>query len=437
MGFWIFLAMTGNKRRVGIVGIGVISPLGQSTNDYWSNLIAGKSGVSRISLFDASSFPTTIAAEVKDFDPLKYIEKRKSLKVMMRDMQFAVAATKEAVGDAGLDQAAIDPTRLGVIFGAGMISTDVYELAPAVAKSLDSDGKFDLVRFGAEGVPQLFPLWLLKQLPNMLASHVSINYNAQGPSNTITTGCSASAHAIGEAFRVIARGGADVVITGGASSCITPLKLIRYHKLGVLSRRNDPPEKASCPYDARRDGFVLGEGAGIVILEEIEHARARGAKIYAEMVGYGSSVDLRSGPGGMVEASSKSRAMRAAIADGGIEASEIDYVSAHGNSIPFTDKLETQAIKEVWGDGARSIPVSSVKGHIGDLMSASGAMGLISAVMAVRRRLIPNTMNYEARDPDCDLDYVPEPRQADVRCALCNSFDFMGQNVSLVLRKAD
>ncbi|MEJ2745592.1 MAG: beta-ketoacyl-[acyl-carrier-protein] synthase family protein [bacterium] len=427
--------MTGTKRRVGIVGIGVISPLGQNTNDHWSNLIAGKSGVSHISLFDASSFPTTIAAEVKDFDPLKYVEKRKSLKVMMRDMQFAAAATKEAVDDARLDQAAIDPTRMGVIFGAGMISTDVYELAPAVAKSLGADGRFDLVRFGEEGIHQLFPLWLLKQLPNMLASHVAINYNAQGPSNTVTTGCSASAHAIGEAFRVISRGGADVVITGGASSCITPLKLIRYHKLGVLSQRNDPPEEASCPYDARRDGFVLGEGAGIIILEEIKHAYARGAQIYAELVGYGSSVDMQRDSDGMVDASSKARAMRAAIADAGITPSELDYISAHGNSIPFTDRLESRAIKEVGGEKAYSIPVSSIKGQIGDPMSASGAMGLIAAVMAIRRRMIPPTMNYEVRDPECDLDYVPKPRQTDVRCALCNSFDFMGQNVSLVLRK--
>jgi 3-oxoacyl-[acyl-carrier-protein] synthase II len=429
--------MTGNKRRVGIVGLGVISPLGQNTSEFWSNLIVGKSGVSRISLFDASSFPTTIAAEVKDFDPLKYIEKRKSLKVMIRDMQFAVAATKEAVADAGLDHTTIDPTKLGVIFGAGMISADVCELAPAIAKSRDANGRFDLVRFGAEGIHQLFPLWLLKQLPNMLASHVAINYNAQGPSNTITTGCSASAHAIGEAFRVISRGGADIMITGGAGSCITPLKLIRYHKLGVLSQRNDPPEKASCPYDARRDGFVLGEGAGIIILEEIRHARARGAQVYAELVGYGSSVDTQGGPRGMVEASSKARSMRAAIADAGVAASDVDNVSAHGNSIPFTDRLETRAIKEVWGDKAHSVPVSSIKGQIGDLMSASGALGLISAVMAVRRQMIPCTMNYEVRDPECDLDYVPKPRKASVRCALCNSFDFMGQNVSLVLRKVD
>jgi len=429
--------MTGNKRRVGIVGIGVISPVGLRTADFWSNLIAGRSGVASITLFDASSFPTTIAAEVRDFDPLRYIEKRKALKVMMRDMQFAVAATKEAAEDARLDQAQADPTRIGVVFGAGMISTDVYELAPAIAKSLNGEGQFDIVRFGAEGIHQLFPLWLLKQLPNMLASHVSIIYDAQGPSNTITTGCSASAHAIGEAFHIISRGGADIVITGGASSCITPLKLIRYHTLGVLSRRNDPPEKASCPFDARRDGFVIGEGAGVIILEEFERARARGAHIYAELLGYGSSVDMQRAPSGAVEASSKSRAMRAAIADAGIAASEVDYISAHGNSIPFTDRLETLAVKEVWGERAYSIPMSSIKGQIGDLTSASGAMGLISTAMAIHHRVIPCTMNYEVRDPECDLDYVPQPRRAAVSCALCNSFDFMGQNVSLVLRKAD
>jgi len=425
------------NRRVVITGIGVISPLGLNKSSYWENLIGCRSGVAEISLFDASAFPTKIAAEVKGFDPALYIEKRKSIKVMMRDMQFAVAATKEAVADSGLDLARLDPTRIGVIFGAGMISTDVEELSPAIAHSLDENGMFDMVRFGKEGIHQLFPLWLLKQLPNMLASHVAIAYNTQGPSNTITTGCSASAHAIGEAFRVIGRGSTDLVITGGANSFITPLKLIRYLKLGVLSQRNDPPEKASRPFDAKRDGFVIGEGAGIVILEEMEHARARGARIYAEIVGYGSSVDIRSGPGGTVEPSSKSRAIKTALADAGVAPGNVQYICAHGNSIPFTDKIETLAIKEVWGEGAYSIPVSSVKGNIGDLGPGSGAIGLISAAMAIENKMIPATMNYEEPDPECDLDYVTQPRSATVYCAVCNSFDFLGQNVSLVIKRVE
>lgn len=430
-------AMIQKKRRVVISGVGVISPLGLSRDEFWTNLMAQKSGVAGITLFDTAGFPTRIAAEVKGFDPLKYIEKKKSLKVMIRDMQFAVAAAKEAAGDAGLGNARFDPERLGVVFGASMISTDPCELAPAIVQSRGEDGQFDLTKFGVEGIPKLFPLWLLKQLPNMLASHVAIMYNAQGPSNTITSGCSSSAHAIGEAFRIISRGGADLIITGGASSCITPLKLIRYHRLGVLSRRNDAPEKASRPFDAGRDGFVIGEGAGMVILEEREHARARGARVYAEITGYGSAVDMQSGPGGSIEPSSKARAMRAAIADSGTPAGEIDYISAHGNSIPFTDRLETMAIKEVWGPRAYEIPVSSIKGQIGDLGPASGAMGLISIALALGRGSIPCTLNYETRDPECDLDYVPRPREAAIRCAVCNSFDFMGQNVSLVLRNAE
>lgn len=429
--------MIKQKRRVVITGMGVISPLGLDRQNFWDNLLAGQSGVAGISLFDASTFPTRIAAEVKGFDPLRYIEKRKSLKLMMRDMQFAVAATKEAVEDAAVDLARLDPARVGVVFGAGMISTDVEDLKPAIAQSLDADGRFDIVRFGREGIVQLFPLWLLKQLPNMLASHVAIHYNAQGPSNTITTGCSASAHAIGEAFRIISRGGADLVITGGASSYVTPLKLIRFHKLGVLSQRNDCPEKASRPFDALRDGFVIGEGGGILVLEEMEHARARGVRIYGELCGYGSSVDVRSGPGAMVEAESKSRAIRAAVADAGVPLGEIDYICAHGNSISFTDRLETMAIKEVWGERAYAIPVSSIKGNIGDLGPASGAMGLIAATMAMGCGVIPATKNYEERDPDCDLDYVPAPKRAPLRVVVCNSFDFMGQNVSLVLRHAE
>jgi 3-oxoacyl-[acyl-carrier-protein] synthase II len=429
--------MIEKRRRVALTGIGVISPLGLTKADFWANLGANASGVSTITLFDASVLPTRIAAEVKGFDPRAYVEKRKSLKVMMRDMQFAVAAAKEAVEDAALDAARLDPTRLGVIFGAGMISVDLDDLAPAIEQSRGANGAFDLVRFGKEGIHKLFPLWLLKQLPNMLASHVSIIYNAQGPSNTITTGCSASAHAIGEAFRIVSRGGADMVITGGASSCITPLKLIRYHKLGVLSKRNDPPQKASRPFDAQRDGFVIGEGAGILVFEELEHARARGAHLYVEIAGYGSSVDIRSGPDRTVEASSKSRAMKAALSDAGLPPSSIHYISAHGNSIPFTDRLETAAIKEVFGQGAYAIPVSSIKGNVGDLGPASGALGLISAALAIRDGVIPCTMNYEERDPECDLDYVPQPRRASISNALCNSFDFMGQNVSLIIRKLE
>jgi len=430
------ILMIEKRRRVVVTGIGVISPLGLSREEFWTNLCANASGVAPITLFDASALPTRIAAEVKGFDPKKYVEKRKSLKVMMRDMQFAIAAAKEAMEDCRVEPAQCDPARVGVVFGAGMISIDLDDLAPAIEQSRGSDGAFDLVRFGREGIQRLYPLWLLKQLPNMLASHVSIIYNAQGPSNTITTGCSASAHAIGEAFRIVSRGGADMVITGGASSCVTPLKLIRYHKLGVLSKRNESPEKASRPFDALRDGFVIGEGAGILVLEEIERARARGAHIYAELVGYGSSVDIRSGPNRTVEASSKARAMEAALSDAGVAASAIRYISAHGNSIPFTDALETAAIKEVFGEGAYAVPVSSIKGNVGDLGPASGALGLIAAVLAIERGTIPCTMNYEVKDPECDLDYVPQPRRASISHALCNSFDFMGQNVSLVLRPA-
>jgi len=428
--------MIDSHRRVAITGLGIISPVGLNKKTYWDSLAGGISGVAPISLFDASGFPTQIAAEVKGFDPAQYVEKRKSLKLMMRDMQFAVAATREAVEDAAIDFSLMDPARIGVIFGAGMISTDVVEISPAIIHSLNEKGGFDIVKFGGEGIQQLFPLWLLKQLPNMLASHVAIAYNTQGPSNTVTTRCSASAHAMGEAFRVIERGGAELIITGGASSFITPLKLIRFHKLGALSRRNDDPQKASRPFDAERDGLVIGEGAGILVFEELEHALNRGARIYAEIVGYGSSVDILSGPGGTVEPSSKSRAILAALADAKTAPEEVDYICAHGNSLPVTDRIETLAIKDIWKERAYAIPVSSVKGNLGDMGPASGAVGLISALLAIENRAIPATMNYEKRDPECDLDYVPDPRNADVECAVCNSFDFLGQNVSLIVKRA-
>ena len=428
----------GKGRRAVITGIGVISPIGLSGTEFWKNLLALKSGISRITLFDASSFETQIAAEVRGFDPRRFVAKRKMIKLMMRDMQFAAGAAKVAIEDSGLDLEETDPARLGVVLGAGLICTDCDEVAPAIVNSLDENGNYDVVRFGREGMGSLSPLWLLKQLPNMLASHISIIYDAQGPSNTITTGCASSANAIGEAFHIIGRGGADIIITGGASSRIDPIKLVRYRKLGVLSRRNDEPEKASRPFDARRDGFVIGEGAGVVVLEELEHARARGAKIYGELTGYGSCADMLEGKARTVRPGSRARAIRAALKESETDPDCIDYISAHGNSIPFTDVLETEAIKEVWGDRAYGVPVSSIKGQIGDLGAASGVLGLISAVLAMSDGVIPCTANYEEKDPRCDLDYVPnEPRECSVETAVCNSFDFLGQNVSLVVRRAD
>jgi 3-oxoacyl-[acyl-carrier-protein] synthase II len=425
-------------RRVVITGMGAISPIGLSKAEFWKNLLQGRSGVSHITLFDASSFATRIAAEVKDFDPLHFIAKRKMIKVMMRDMQFAVAAAKVAIEDSQLNTEEIDPLRFGVVIGAGLISTDFEEISPAIMNSRDDNGDYDIVRFGKEGMNSIFPLWLLKQLPNMLASHISIIYGCQGPSNTITTGCASSANAVGEAFRIITRGGADVVIAGGASSRINPTKVVCYHKLGVLSQRNDEPEKASRPFDARRDGFVIGEGGGIIILEEIEHARARGSHIYGEITGYGCSSDILAGKERIVKPESKARAIRAALKESGMEPVDIDYISAHGYAIPFTDVLETEAIKQVWGEKAYAVPVSSIKGQIGDLGPASGVFGLISAALAMDDGVIPCTANYEVKDPKCDLDYVPnKPRKRALSAALCNSFDFMGQNVSLVIRKVE
>ncbi len=410
--------------------------MGIGKEAFWESLTHGRSGIGPITLFNAEGFKVNFGGEVKNFHAQEYIEQKKSLKVMARDIQLAVAAARLAMEDSKLDSKSLDPVRFGLSLGAGLISTSIEELGPAVRNSANEKGEFDIHRFGHEGMTTLFPLWLLKYLPNMLACHISINYNAQGPNNTITTACCASTQAIGEAFRVIQRNDADIMLAGGSDSKINPLSMLRYELLGVLSHRQEEPIKASRPFDRDRDGFVVGEGSGIVILEELEHAVRRGAKIYGELVGYGTAsegngiLELHPHARGLV------RSMKEALSESGMQPSQIDYVSAHGLSDPKKDRLETFAIKEVFGTHAKKLAVSSIKSMIGHLGAGAGVVEFISSLLSLQAGMIPPTINYENPDPECDLDYVPNAaRRKPLSAVLSNSYSFGGQSACLVSKR--
>jgi 3-oxoacyl-[acyl-carrier-protein] synthase II len=424
------------KRRVVITGLGAVAPNGADVNSFWDACLAGRSGVQKIESFDVGAFPVQIAGEISGFDPLAYLKNRKSLKIMGKNIQFAVAAAHMAMEDSGLDTSTIDPARFGVTVGSGLVPTELEELGDAVAHSLDDSGAFAVARFGAAGQKRLSPLWLLKHLPNMVAAHISIIHGAQGPNNTVTTACSAATQAIGEAQRIIERGDADIMLTGGADSRIDPLSLVAYSLLGAVSVSHRPPEQVSRPFDRNRDGFVLGEGAGMLVIETEEHARKRGATIIAEIAGYGSAFDAFAITGPHPEGRGAAQAMERTLADAGVSPDGVDYVSAHGTSTQLNDRMETLAAKTVFGEHAASIPMSSIKSMIGHLIGASGALECIVSALAIRDNVVPPTINLEMTDPECDLDYVPnEAREMQVRCVLSNSFGFGGQNASLLLRE--
>ncbi|MFI5403192.1 MAG: beta-ketoacyl-ACP synthase II [Planctomycetota bacterium] len=424
------------KRRVVVTGFGALAPNGNTAESFWSATCAGKSGIARIEAFDPSGFAVQVAGEVKGFDPAKFVPNRKALKVMGRNIRFGVAASRMAMEHSGLLESVPDPARFGVVMGSGIVPTDVEEVGQAILASLDEEGRFDLRRFGTTGQKTLFPLWLLKHLPNMVAAHVSIFHQAQGPNNTIVTACSASTQAIGEAMRVLERGDADVMLAGGADSRIDPLSLVAYALLGALSTSDREPQRVSRPFDRDRDGFVLGEGAAVLVLETEEHAKARGATIHAECVGYGSSFDAFAATQPEPEGRGAIQSMRAALKDAALSADDIDYIAAHGTSTVLNDQTETVAVKQVFGDRARKVPMSSVKSMVGHLIGAAGAVGALTGILAIRDGVLPPTINQEHKDPLCDLDYVPnEARKARVRAVLSNSFGFGGQNASLVIRE--
>jgi 3-oxoacyl-[acyl-carrier-protein] synthase II len=406
-------------RRVVVTGLGAVTPLGVGVSPTWEAVLAGKSGVGPITRFDAKEFSTRIAAEVKGFQPEDFID-RKEIKRMDPFIHYAMAAAQMAMEDSGLAIDASLAPRAGVYMGSGL----------GGLSSLERYHKAYLLEGGAK---KISPFFIPMLISNLAPGHIAMRYGAKGPNIATTTACAASSHAIGEAMHSIRHGVCDVVIAGGAEATITPLGLGGFCSMKALSTRNDDPAAASRPFDKDRDGFLMGEGSAILILEELGFARKRGAKIYAELCGYGSSADAyhvtAPAPGG----EGAVRAMAAALSDGGVPAESVDYINAHGTSTPYNDLFETMAIKTLFGERARSIPVSSTKSMTGHLLGASGAIEGMFCTLAIRDGVIPPTVNYTTPDPECDLDYVPNrKRRQPVRYALSNSFGFGGTNSVLL-----
>lgn len=421
-------------RRVVITGIGVVAPNGNNTDQFWNNCVAGVSGISRITGFDTRGLPIQVAGEVKDYDVKPFLSNPKNLKLMNRHIRMAVGAAYEARKDSGLSDSQIDPSRFGVCMGSGVVPMDIRELGPLVANAMSDDGVLQVDKFGAEAPKAICPLWLLKHLPNMLSSHLAIEHHAEGPCNTITTACAAGTQAIGEAFRLIARDDADFMLAGGADSRLEPLMIVAYSSLGALSRSQRNVTEVSRPFDRERDGFVLGEGAAVLMLEELEHARQRGAKIYAEVKGYGSSCDALGITKPDPTGNGAKRAMESALRESKLNRNEIDYINAHGTSTKLNDAMETEAVKKTFGPDARRSPMSSIKSMTGHLIGAAGAVEAAATALTIKSGVLPPTINLTNPDPTCDLDYVPNnARQRPVRRAMSNSFGLGGQNAAIVM----
>jgi len=409
------------SRRVVVTGVGLVSPLGIGTEANWKALCAGRSGIGAITRFDASQFSARIAGEVQGFDPLQFIEK-KDVKKMDVFIQLAIAASQFAVDDAKLEVTAENATRVGVFIASGIGGFSTIEREH---------------RALLEGGPRrISPFFIPAAIINLAAGQVSIRFGAKGPNSATCTACSASAHAIGDALEVIRRGKADVMIAGGSESAITPMGVGGFAAMRALSTRNDEPSRASRPFDRDRDGFIMGEGSGVIVLEELERARGRGAPIYAELVGYGMSADAfhitapsEDGDGGM-------RVMASALEDAGVGIEAVDYINAHGTSTPYNDKLETLAIRRLFGEHAAKLAISSTKSMTGHLLGAAGGLEAGITALAVRHQVAPPTINYETPDPACDLDYVPNTaRPMKITYALSNSFGFGGTNGALLFKR--
>ena len=416
-------------RRVVVTGLGLITPVGNTVETTWAALMSGRNGVGPIQKFDTEKFSVKFAAEVKDFDPLKFIPKKEARK-MGAFIHYAIAAATEAMADSGL-QLTEDgkfPAELAENAGTYISSGigDFWAIEREHSKLLN------------DGPDRVSPFFIVSAIVNLAAGQVSIRYGAKGPNSATATACSAGAHAIGDSFKIIQRGDADIMICGGAESAITPMSVAGFASMRALSTRNDDPQHASRPFERDRDGFVIGEGAGIMILEELEMAKARGARIYAELVGYGMTADAfhltmpdETGSGAI-------RVMQKTIRDAGIQPEQVGYINAHGTSTPYNDKFETLAIKQTFGAHAYKLAVSSTKSMTGHLLGAAGGIEGVFSVLSLHRKVLPPTINYVNSDPDCDLDYVPnQPREAEVEYALSNSFGFGGTNAALLFKRYD
>jgi 3-oxoacyl-[acyl-carrier-protein] synthase II len=416
-------------QRVVVTGLGALTPVGNTTEEFWASLTQGRSGIGPITKFDAQTktasgeyqFVTRIAGEVRNFDPLKYVDKKEARRLDPY-LQYAVACSAMAVEDSGLDPGRVDATRFGVLIGSGI---------GGITTLLDSHKV--LLEKGPDRVSPFFvPMLII----NMASGLVSMRFGAKGPNSAVVTACATGNHAIGDAFRLIQRGTADIMIAGGAEAIIVPLTIAGFCSMKAMSTRNDEPEKASRPFDADRDGFVCGEGGGILVLESLEHAVRRDARIYAEIVGYGMTGDAHHMTAPDPEGDGAARAMAEALRDAGIAPSDIGYVNAHGTSTPYNDKFETLAIKRVFGEHARKVAISSTKSMTGHLLGAAGGIEAIASALALHHGLLPPTINYDTPDPECDLDYIPnQARKQDVELALSNAFGFGGTNATLVFRK--
>lgn len=411
-----------NRRRAVITGMGAITPIGLNVQEFWTNSLAGKSGANLITSFDVSQYDTKIACEVKGFDPLNFME-RKAANRMDLFTQYAMACAEMGVKDSGLDMEKENRERIGVIFGSGIGGMWTWH------KQMQTV-------YETGGPHRISPFFVPMMIADIAAGQISIRFNAKGPNYATTSACATSSHAIADAFMLIQRGSADVIFTGGSEAAITPMGVGGFNAMKALSTRNDAPTKASRPFDLQRDGFVMGEGAGMLVLEELQHAIGRGARIYAEVIGIGLTGDAfhitQPAPGG----EGAIRSMRICLEDAGITTEDVDYINAHGTSTSFNDKSETQAIKSVFGEHAYKVHISSTKSMTGHLLGAAGAIEAIISALAIQHDHIPPTINYEVPDPECDLNYVPNTAvRKQVNVVLSNTFGFGGHNASLLFKK--
>lgn len=408
-------------RRVVVTGVGAVTPVGNTAEEFWAALLQGKSGIGPITRFDAGPLPTKIAGEVKGFDSLRFIDKKDDRK-LDPFLKYAIACAAMAVEDAGLNVERVDRTRFGVLVGSGIGGiTTLLETHKVLLE---------------KGPDRVSPFFIPMLIINMASGLISMRFGAKGPNSSIVTACATGNHAIGDAMKIIQRNDADVMIAGGSEAIILPLTFAGFCQMKAMSTRNDEPTRASRPFDAARDGFVCGEGGGLLVLESLDHALARDARIYAEVVGYGMTGDAHHMTAPDPEADGAARAMSLAVRDAGIEPSTVGYINAHGTSTPYNDKSETMAIKRVFGEHARKLAVSSTKSMTGHLLGAAGGIEAIATALAIHHGVLPPTINYESPDPDCDLDYVPnQARKQDVEIALSNAFGFGGTNATLVFRK--
>jgi len=409
-------------RRVVVTGLGAITPVGNNVNEFWQSLIEGKSGIDIIKRFDPFEYnlPVVIAAEVKNFNPREHLDPKQARR-MSDFVKFSMVAAKEAVKDAGLELDKIDLNRAGVIVGTGIGGLrDIEEQQTLLLQ---------------KGARKVSPFFIPSGISNIASGYISIEFGFKGPNSCVVTACATGTHSIGDAFKIIQRGDADIMIAGGTESAITPLGIAGFANMKALSTRNDEPQKASRPFDAERDGFVMGEGAGILVLEELEHAKRRGAKIYAEVIGYGLTGDAYHITAPCDDADGAIRVISMALNDARLNPSEVDYINAHGTSTPLNDKIETLAIKEVFKDHAYKLKISSIKSMIGHLLGAAGGVEAVATIKTIETGIIPPTINYEKPDPNCDLDYTPNKAvEYPVKVAISNSFGFGGTNACLAFK---